>query len=146
MNKLELKILVGLHRNVNNIDRKTIGLVTKYGLTLSQFMVLEAIYSQGDMTVGEVRDKILSSAGTIPLIVNNLVKMKYVERLMKEDDKRVSILHLTKEGYDLINKVAPENEKLIVDSMELLEEKEKEELLYLLKKLGGKLNGKTSTK
>ena len=44
-------------------------------------MVLEALYSKGDMSVGEVRERILSSVGTIPLIVNNLVKMNYVERM-----------------------------------------------------------------
>ncbi|WP_235899151.1 MarR family transcriptional regulator [Suipraeoptans intestinalis] len=47
-------------------------------MTLSQFAVLEALYSKGDLTVGEVREKILSSVGTIPVIVNNLVGRGYV--------------------------------------------------------------------
>lgn len=40
------------------------------------------------MTVGEVRNSILSSVGTISLIVNNLVKMNYIERLSDEKDRR----------------------------------------------------------
>ena len=112
MGKTELKILIGLHRNVNAIDKKTSKIAAEYNLTFSQFMVLEALYSKGDMSVGEVRERILSSVGTIPLIVNNLVKRNYVERLTDEKDRRVCILHLTKDGYDVISKVAHQNGSL----------------------------------
>ena len=139
-----MKILIGLHRNVNTLDKKTSQIAGEYNLTFSQFMVLEALYSKGDMSVGEVRERILSSVGTIPLIINNLVKMNYVERLADEKDKRVSILHLTKEGRDVISKVAPKNEMMIEESMKVLDSEEKEKLLYLLKKMGGRLDGKKS--
>lgn len=139
-----MKILIGLHRNVNTLDKKTSQIAGEYNLTFSQFMVLEALYSKGDMSVGEVRERILSSVGTIPLIVNNLVKMNYVERLADKKDKRVSILHLTKEGRDVISKVAPKNEMMIEESMKVLDSEEKEKLLYLLKKMGGRLDGKKS--
>ena len=144
MGKTELKILIGLHRNVNAIDKKTSKIAAEYNLTFSQFMVLEVLYSKGDMSVGEVRERILSSVGTIPLIVNNLVKRNYVERLTDEKDRRVCILHLTKDGYDVISKVAPENEEMIAESMGVLEQEERENLLYLLKKLGGKSDEKKS--
>ncbi|MEJ8735186.1 MULTISPECIES: MarR family winged helix-turn-helix transcriptional regulator [Mediterraneibacter] len=144
MGSAEMKILIGLHRNVNTLDKKTAKIAAEYNLTFSQFMVLEALYSKGDMTVGEVRERILSSVGTIPLIVNNLVKMNYVERLSDERDRRVCILHLTKEGYDVISKIAPKNEAMILESMAVLDDKEKEEFVYLLKKIGGKLDEKKS--
>lgn len=142
MGKIEMKILIGLHRNVNSLDRKTSELASEYHLTFSQFMVLEALYSKGDMTVGQVRDRILSSVGTISLIINNLVKMKYVERLPDKNDRRVCILHLTSEGREIISKVAPRNEEMILDSLSILSEEEKEQMVYLLKKIGGKLEWK----
>ena len=129
-----MKILIGLHRNVNALDKKTSKIAAEYNLTFSQFMVLEALYSKGDMSVGEVRERILSSVGTIPLIVNNLVKMNYVERMCNEKDRRVCILHLTQEGYDVISKIVPRNEAMIAESMEVLDQEEKEKLLYLLMK------------
>lgn len=135
-----MKILIGLHRNINDIDKKTLKIAAEHGLTLSQFMVLEALYSRGDMTVGEVREKILSSVGTISVIVNNLVKMNYIERLPDERDRRVCILHLTKDGRDVISKVVPKNEAMIEDSMKVLTTEEQEDLLYLLKKMGGRLD------
>lgn len=140
MSKTEMKILIGLHRNINDIDKKTLKIAAEHGLTLSQFMVLEALYSKGDMTVGEVREKILSSVGTISVIVNNLVKMNYIERLPDERDRRVCILHLTKDGRDVISKVVPKNEAMIEDSMKVLTTEEQEDLLYLLKKMGGRLD------
>ncbi len=125
MGRTEMKILIGLHRNVNALDKKTSKIAAEYNLTFSQFMVLEALYSKGDMSVGEVRERILSSVGTIPLIVNNLVKMNYVERMCNEKDRRVCILHLTQEGYDVISKIVPRNEAMIAESMEVLDQEEK---------------------
>lgn len=133
-----MKILIGLHRNVNDFDKKTSKIASEYNLTLSQFMVLEALYSKGNMSVGEVRERILSSVGTIPLIVNNLVKMNYVERLSDYKDRRVCILKLTEKGYDIISKIAPKNESMIIKNMEILTKEEKENLLHLLKKMSGK--------
>lgn len=130
--------MIGLHRNVNALDKKTSKILEEYNLTFSQFMVLEVLYSKGDMRVGEVRERILSSAGTIPLIVNNLVKKNYIMRLSDEKDKRACILRLTKEGRDLISKIIPKNEAMIKESMDVLEQEEKERLLYFLKKIGGK--------
>lgn len=141
MAQLEMKILIGLHRNVNALDKITSRIAWQSHLTFPQFMVLEALYSKGDMSVGEVRDRILSSVGTIPLIVNNLVKMGYVERRADPRDRRVCILHLTDAGRTVIQKVAPQNEAEIVRKMNRLNASEKEELVALLKKLGGEIDG-----
>lgn len=141
MGKIEMKILIGLHRNVSLLDKKTSDIASEYHLTFSQFMVLEALYSKGDMTVGEVRDRILSSVGTISLIINNLVKMNYVERLPDENDRRVCVLRLTREGREIIRKAAPKNEEMILDSLSVLSDEEKQQMVYLLKKIGGKFNG-----
>ena len=49
MGRTEMKILIGLHRNVNALDKKTSKIAAEYNLTFSKFMVLEALYSKGDM-------------------------------------------------------------------------------------------------
>ena len=53
MGRTEMKILIGLHRNVNALDKKTSKIAAEYNLTFSQFMVLEALYSKGDMRRGK---------------------------------------------------------------------------------------------
>lgn len=137
MNILPLKLIVGLHRNVAEVDKKTAKIVNEYGLTITQFSVLEALYSKGEMTVGAVQKKILSSTGTIPLVVNNLVKMGLVERFVNEKDRRQCILKLTGEGHRLISIAAPVNEEMLTEHFSVLTENEQEQLSELLKKLGG---------
>lgn len=135
-NPVELKILIGMHRAVNKIDSRTIKIVKQYGLSLGQFTVLEVLYHKGDMTVGQVQEKILSTSGTIPVIIKNLEKSGYVTHRADECDKRKCILHITDKGACLIKQVFPENKEMIINSFNNLSDNEKDELLRLLKKLG----------
>lgn len=144
MKDIELKILIGMHRNVSNIDKRTSKLALEHGLTFSQFAVLEALYSKGEMSVGMVRKHILSSMGTIPLIINNLVKRNLVKRCSDLNDRRICIVSLTDEGKKLIQKLAPQNEEMIKDYMSVLTADEKDKLYYLMKKLGGRMNEEKS--
>ena len=136
MQKDNMKILIGLHKNVKELDRRTSEIARSYGLSFSQFMVLEALLSKGKLSISEVRDTILSSVGTISLVVNNLEKMDYIKRESDKNDKRICLLSLTDEGRELIEKIVPENEKIINTYMENLSKDESETLLVLLKKLG----------
>lgn len=141
MSKPELKILIGLHRAANRIDRESVRIFTKYGLTMGQFAVLEALNHKGDMTVGQVQEKILSTSGTIPVIIRNLEKRGYLIRQQDEGDKRRSILHITPEGSALMALVYPKNEKKIIEMLSMLCEDEKNQLVTLLKKIGGADDG-----
>ena len=85
MEDIELKLLIGLHRVCNEIDRRSSQLVSKYNLSLGQFAVLEALYHKGDLSVGEVQRKILSSSGTMPVIIRNLEKRGYLNRIHRGD-------------------------------------------------------------
>lgn len=137
MNPIELKILIGLHRVSNEFHRKTNRIVSSHGLSIGQFAVLEALFHKGDLTVGEVQEKILSTSGTISVILKNLEKRGLLMRLPDPEDKRKCILHITEEGEALIQEVFPENETMILESMAHWTLEEKEELLRLLKKFGG---------
>lgn len=127
-------ILIKMHRIINQIDRQTAHVAAKYNLTLSQFGVLEALYHIGDLTVGEVKEKILSSDGTIPVVVKNLEKQGLLFRKQDPADKRKSILSLTEQGRALIEKAYPENETMIRKQMSSWTKEEKKQLIVLLKK------------
>jgi MarR family 2-MHQ and catechol resistance regulon transcriptional repressor len=142
MAKPELKILIGLHRTANAIDRKTAKIAAAYGLTLGQFAVLEALYHKGDLSVGEVQEAILSSSGTIPLIVGKLEQQGYLTRSQDEEDHRRWMLHLTETGRKTIAAAYPENEKMILREMDCWTDEEKKILVSLLKRYGGTQNGK----
>lgn len=141
MAKPELKLLIGLHRTANAIDRKTSQIAAEYGLTLGQFAVLEALYHKGDLTVGEVQKAILSTSGTIPVIVNKLERQGYLTRCQDAEDRRKCNLHLTETGRDLIAEVYPKNEAMILQQMTCWTTQEKEQMVSLLLRFGG-IHGK----
>jgi len=144
MAKTELKILIGLHRAVNYIDRQSAKIFTEYKLSMGQFAVLEALYHKGDATVGEIQERILSSSGTMPLIINNLEKRGYLIRETDSKDKRRCILHITPQGEEIIGEVYPRNEAKIIELMSYWTEAEKEQMVTLLKKFGDEINGEKS--
>ena len=86
------------------------------------------------MTVGQVQEKILSSSGTIPLIIQNLATRNLLVRLKDERDKRRCILQLTEQGKELISEVYPKNEEMILNEFQIYNKEEKQEFLRLLKK------------
>lgn len=134
MSKLELKIFIGMSRALNKINRATNKINANYGLTSGQFAVLEALYHKGDLSIGEVQEKVLSTSGTIPVIVKNLEKEGLLERSNDINDKRRYILHITEKGRDLMDLVFPQVEATITSLMDTWNREEKEQILSYMKK------------
>ena len=125
-------ILIGIHRIVKDLDRETTRISASYGLTFPQFMVLEALLHKDRMTVGEIKDAILSSNGTVPVIINNLEKLGLVQRNKDEKDHRRSLVELTDKGRSLIDQVCPENDRMYGDRFGVWSKDEKKELIRLI--------------
>lgn len=145
MDKKELQIFIGMSRALNEINRENNKIYTKYGLTMAQFGVLEALYHKGPLTVGQVQEKILSTSGTIPVIVKNLEKNGFITRRQDEKDKRKVILTITGKGRDLMDKVYPLNEETIISKMNIWTQEEQIQLVKLMKKFGGLDNGEENS-
>ncbi len=128
----ESNLIISLHRIVTDLDRKTKVLCQKQGLTFGQFMVLEALYHKGPLSVGEVKESILSTDGTIPVIVANMEKAGLLARKQDEKDRRKSILSLTKKGRDIIREVYPDNAEMIHTAFSVWNDREKGDLKRLL--------------
>ena len=115
-----------------DLDRETTRISAAYGLTFPQFMVLEALLHKESMTVGEIKDTILSSNGTIPVIINNLEKQEMGNRSKDPEDHRRSLIMLPEKGRALIEQVNPENIKMYQDRFSIWTKAEKKELIRLL--------------
>lgn len=137
MGESELKVFIGLSRTLNHINRVTGKIHHQYGLTTPQFGVLEALYHKGDLTIGEVQDKILSTSGTIPVIVRNLEKEGLLIKMQDEEDRRRFNLHITEKGRALMDRVYPENEAAIRGMLGVFSREEQESLIQCFKKFGG---------
>ena len=140
MIKDEIKLFIALNKTLNSLTRKTHKIVTQYGITLSQFAVLEVLYHKGDLSVGDVQKRILSSSGTIAVIVKNLEKNNLIVRVQDNEDKRKYILKLTLKGASLINKVYPKHEEMLISSINVLNYQEQQNVLKSLRKITGYKN------
>ena len=103
----------------------------------SDFAVLEALLHKGPLPINEIGKKVLLTSGSITVAVDRLESKGLVERRSHGTDRRARIVHLTKDGRELITRVyadhASDMEQLAAAS---LNRAERETLIRLLKKIG----------
>jgi transcriptional regulator, MarR family len=132
--KKSMAVYISMSRVINTLRRENNKLILKHNLTLGQFAVMEALYSKGRLSTGEVMEKILSTSGNIPVIVKNLEKDGFITRKQDESDKRRFILDLTDKGKNLMDEIVPENLKFMDELISLWDDEDKEELIILMNK------------
>lgn len=109
MSLTESQLVIGMHRLVQDLDRQTAAVAREHGLTTTQFAVLEALLRKGPLTVGELRESVLSSDGTIPVVIRHLRERGLVVRGRDPADGRRAIVSLTPAGEGLARAVCPTN-------------------------------------
>lgn len=134
--ELNLKVLITLNRCQQSVMRKGQREAKEKKITMSQWAVLEMLYHKGDLKVGDIIEKSLSTIGNISLVIDNLAKQSLLVKKKCNKDKRVTYVSITKEGRDVMEEAFPEYLVRLDSIMSPLEEQEKKELARLLKKLG----------
>lgn len=111
--------------------------ITELEMCGSDFAVLEALLHKGPLPINEIGKKVLLTSGSITVAVDRLESKGLVERRASGTDRRARIVHLTKNGRQLITRVyadhASDMERLAAAS---LNRAERETLIRLLKKIG----------
>ena len=107
-----------------------------YGLTTSQFAVIEALYHLGPMSQRLLADKILRSSGNLTMVIDNLERDGLVHRERLATDRRVVNVTLTTQGEALIVQLLPDHVAGIHEVFRVLDADEIEHLSFLTRKLG----------
>ena len=131
-----LKLFVVLNKCTLSLGKKSEKNIKITGLTVPQFSVLEMIYHKGDLKVGDIIEKSISSVGNISLIIDNLQKLEFVEKRKCKSDGRITYVSLTEKGRNLIASMWPGHKADLDNIMSVLNSEEKDTLITLLKKLG----------
>lgn len=131
-----LKLFVILNKCTLSVGKKSEKNIRSTGLTVPQFSVLEMLYHKGDLKVGDIIEKSISSVGNISLIIDNLQKLEFVEKRKCKSDGRITYVSLTEKGRNLIAGMWPSHEADLDNIMSVLNSEEKDTLITLLKKLG----------
>lgn len=133
MTRLDSQLVIGLHRIVQDLDRRTATVARAHGLTVPQFAVLEALLNKGSLPMGELREAVLSSEGTIPVVVRHLQGRGFVERRRDDRDARRGIVSLTPAGRELAERVCPDNARELERSLAAWSPEERSEVVRLVR-------------
>lgn len=136
MTNKNLKLFIHLFKSKNTIETVLSKDIKKYGLSLSEFGVLEYLYFKGESTVQTVCDKLLVQSSAMTYIASKLEEKGFLKRTTDQNDRRRILLNLTKKGSNFITSIFPEHEKMINQIFSELEENEKVVLSSLLKRVG----------
>ncbi len=107
-----------------------------YDLLHSHIDVLASLHFNGKaLSPTELYDAMLFSSGGMTKVLNKLEERNLIKREPSLNDKRSTLICLTKEGEELVQeailKIAKEKEKIF----DVLDEKEKEDFKNILSKL-----------
>lgn len=107
----EFKAVIGILRASNLLVDDLKKTLKNYPINVTEFSVMEFLYSKGEKSIQEIRDRILLASGSATYVVDNLERKEYVRRIVNQNDRRVTYIKLTEAGKDLINDIFPTHKK-----------------------------------
>ena len=129
-------LFVIIQRTVQSITKKMSPLIREDGLTVGQWDTLNVLYKNGPMTVNGLIEKLLTSSGNIDVVITNLIKRGDLIKTVDKDDKRIRNIEITEKGKNIVRKSVPKHKKALYEILSVLDDSEKDQLKFLLKKLG----------
>ncbi|MBT2636308.1 MULTISPECIES: MarR family transcriptional regulator [unclassified Bacillus (in: firmicutes)] len=87
------------------IKQKGRELLSNYTITPPQFIALQWLFEDGDMTIGELSNKMFLACSTTTDLVDRMEKNELVVRVKDPNDRRVVRIHLLDEGERIIDEV-----------------------------------------
>jgi len=132
----DLKTITVLFRATNSLEKIIREDVFKYGLNVSEFGVLEALYHKDSLSLKGVIDKVLIPNSSMSYVIENLVNKNYIYKKQLEKDKRSFLLELSEKGRKLMNKIFIMHKSNMRQILDILNEEEEKTLQRALVKIG----------
>lgn len=110
------------------IKQKGRELLSDYSITLPQFIALQWLFDEGDMTIGELSTKMYLAFSTTTDLIDRMEKNSLVKRVRDENDRRVIRVHLLQEGKKLIDEVIKKRQAYL---RELFQDYSQEDLVQI---------------
>ena len=117
------------------IKQKGREILSNYTITPPQFVALQWLHESGDMTIGDLSNKMYLAFSTTTDLVDRMEKNELVQRVRDEQDRRVVRIHLLPKGERIIQEVIEKRQNYLRDLLQDFDVDEAQELLKLLKKL-----------
>ena len=130
----DIHLQIILQKAIKSINNKIGKDFREKGITVSQFSVLDVLYTKGEMRVCELIEKALSTSGNITVVIKNMEQKGWLYKKTCPTDKRAFLVGLTDEGKKLFESLLPEHRNEIKNTYSILSSEEKQELIRILKK------------
>lgn len=102
-NVVEIEFL--LRRVSGMIKRKGREILNHFPITPPQFEALLWLNEEGDMTIGDLSNKMYLACSTMTDLVDRMQNNQLVERTRDQKDRRVVRIHLLERGKEIIDDV-----------------------------------------
>lgn len=117
------------------IKQKGREMLNQYTITPPQFVALQWLLENGDMTIGELSNKMYLAFSTTTDLIDRMEKNELVVRVKDENDRRVVRIHLLPEGGRIIEEVIEKRQKYLAEVLSAFSNDEIVMLERLLDKL-----------
>lgn len=110
-------------------------ILKNYTITPPQFIALQWLFEHGDMTIGDLSNKMFLAFSTTTDLVDRMENNKLVKRIREDKDRRVVRIHLLAEGERIIEEVIEKRGHYLNSVLSNFDKEEVTQLSRLLKKL-----------
>nr|WP_010651077.1 MarR family transcriptional regulator [Oceanobacillus massiliensis] len=107
-------------------------ILNNYPITSPQFVALQWLLEEGDLTIGELSNKISLAFSTTTDLVDRMERNELVERVRDTNDRRVVRIHLLDKGKIIIREVIKKRQEYLGEVLSRFSDEEKDSLNHLL--------------
>ncbi|WP_432806346.1 MarR family winged helix-turn-helix transcriptional regulator [Lederbergia citrisecunda] len=97
------------------IKQKGRELLTDFSITPPQFVALQWLFEEGDMTIGDLSNKMYLACSTTTDLIDRMEKKELVMRIRDPKDRRVVRIHLLDKGEKIIDEVIKKRQGYLQD-------------------------------
>lgn len=123
------------------VRRKGRVLLEQYNITPPQFDALVILGRSGDLTIGDLSNRLYLAYSTTTDLVDRLERSEFVVRQRDQVDRRVVRVQLLEKGANLIERVLDARRVYLSGILESLDFDAKGEILRVLHLLNDKMSG-----
>lgn len=135
-NKISTEAIAKLEKRLRHISgaikqngRK---ILNNYPITNPQFIALQWLLDEGDMTIGELSAKNGLAFSTTTDLVDRMEKNELVERVRDTNDRRVVRIHVLEKGKRIIKEVILKRQEFLGEVLNNFSEEQTSTLIELL--------------
>jgi MarR family transcriptional regulator, organic hydroperoxide resistance regulator len=115
-NQIEM-IEHSLRRISDMVKQKGREILTQFPITPPQFVALQWLNEYGDMTIGELSQRMFLACSTTTDLIDRMEKNDLVERVKDKNDRRVVRIHLLEKGRTIIEEVIHKRQEYLSNTL-----------------------------